>query len=253
MHTSYATCERIHEWLGNAAHCNTLQHTAAHCSTLQLTATHRNSPQHTFLQRQIHTLQHTATHCNAPQLTATPCNIHYCSDNARLTCPRYDWFTHCNNTLQHTTIHCSHVLFDIRHCNSLQHTSVHDITGSLVDCRWGNVCCSELQWRVHDMTGSHVLFDIHTCDMSHSYAWHALFSLHDLFTTCWYVLFDVRTCVTWPIDMGDVTYHVLRDIICSRRVRLCSLNYEYVWHDLFICVTWLIHTRHMTHSHEWHV
>jgi len=30
------------------------------------------------------------------------------------------------------------------------------------------------------------------------------------------------------------------------------MTHLYVWHDSFICVTWLIHMCDMTHSHVWH-
>jgi len=33
---------------------------------------------------------------------------------------------------------------------------------------------------------------------------------------------------------------------------MCDMTHSYVWHDSFICVTWLIHMCDMTHSHVWH-
>ena len=33
---------------------------------------------------------------------------------------------------------------------------------------------------------------------------------------------------------------------------MCDMNHPYVWHDSFICVTWLIHTCDMTQSYVWH-
>jgi len=33
---------------------------------------------------------------------------------------------------------------------------------------------------------------------------------------------------------------------------LCDMTHSYVWHDSFICVTWLIHTCNMTPSYVWH-
>jgi len=33
---------------------------------------------------------------------------------------------------------------------------------------------------------------------------------------------------------------------------MCDMTYSYVWHDLFICVTWLIHMCDMTYSYVWH-
>jgi len=33
---------------------------------------------------------------------------------------------------------------------------------------------------------------------------------------------------------------------------MCDMTHSYVWHDSFICVTWLIHMCDMTHSSVWH-
>ena len=33
---------------------------------------------------------------------------------------------------------------------------------------------------------------------------------------------------------------------------MCDMNDSYVWHDSFICSTWLIHMCDMTHSYVWH-
>jgi len=35
-------------------------------------------------------------------------------------------------------------------------------------------------------------------------------------------------------------------------IHMCDMTHSYVWHDAFICVTWLIHMRGMTHSYVWH-
>ena len=31
-----------------------------------------------------------------------------------------------------------------------------------------------------------------------------------------------------------------------------EMTHSYVWHDTFVCVTWLIHMRDMTHWYVWH-
>jgi len=33
---------------------------------------------------------------------------------------------------------------------------------------------------------------------------------------------------------------------------MCDMTHSYVWHDLFTCVTWLIHMCDMTQSYVWH-
>ena len=34
-------------------------------------------------------------------------------------------------------------------------------------------------------------------------------------------------------------------------IHMCDMTHSYVWHDSFICVTWLIHMYDMTHSYAW--
>ena len=36
-------------------------------------------------------------------------------------------------------------------------------------------------------------------------------------------------------------------------IDICDMTHSYVWHDSFICVTWLTHMCDMTHSYVWHV
>jgi len=35
-------------------------------------------------------------------------------------------------------------------------------------------------------------------------------------------------------------------------IHMCDMTHSYVWHDSFICVTWLIHISDMTHPYGWH-
>ena len=42
------------------------------------------------------------------------------------------------------------------------------------------------------------------------------------------------------------------EAFCDNKVELCDMTHAYVWHDSFICVTWLMHTCDMTHSYVWH-
>jgi len=35
-------------------------------------------------------------------------------------------------------------------------------------------------------------------------------------------------------------------------IHTCDMTHSHVWHDSFTCVTWLIYTGDMTHSHVWH-
>jgi len=38
----------------------------------------------------------------------------------------------------------------------------------------------------------------------------------------------------------------------TRPTHMCDMTYSYVWHDVFICVTWRIHMCDMTYSYVWH-
>jgi len=35
-------------------------------------------------------------------------------------------------------------------------------------------------------------------------------------------------------------------------IPMCDMTHSYVWHDAIICVTWRIHMCEMTHSYVWH-
>ena len=35
-------------------------------------------------------------------------------------------------------------------------------------------------------------------------------------------------------------------------IHMCDITHSYVWHDSFICVTWLIHMCDITHAYVWH-
>jgi len=35
-------------------------------------------------------------------------------------------------------------------------------------------------------------------------------------------------------------------------MHICDMTHSYVWHDAFICVTWLMHMCDMTHAYLWH-
>jgi len=35
-------------------------------------------------------------------------------------------------------------------------------------------------------------------------------------------------------------------------IPMCDMTHTYVWHDSYICVTWLIHMCDMTHTYVWH-
>jgi len=55
--------------------------------------------------------------------------------------------------------------------------------------------------------------------------------------------------------MCDMTHsYVWHDlfIFATWLIHMCDMTYSYVRHDSFICVTWLIHMCDMTRSYVWH-
>jgi len=64
----------------------------------------------------------------------------------------------------------------------------------------------------------------------------------------------VRTCdlthsYVWHDSFICVTWLVRK---CDILIRTCDMTHSYVWHDSFVCVTWLIHMCDLTHSYVWH-
>ena len=83
-----------------------------------------------------------------------------------------------------------------------------------------------------------VTWHIDMCDITHSYVWRVSF-----------------ICVKWLIHIYDTTHsHVWREssIYVAWLIHICDMTHSYMWHDSFICVTWLIHMCDMTHSYVWH-
>ena len=112
---------------------------------------------------------------------------------------------------------------------------------------------------------------VHVCDMTHWYVWHDAFICWTwLVYTCdrahWYVWQDSLMCVClWLIHICDIIHSyvcvcvcvclcVLQDsFTCVKQsihtcdiirvtwlVYTCDMTPLYVWHDSFVCVTWII-------------
>ena len=64
---------------------------------------------------------------------------------------------------------------------------------------------------------------------------------------------DSLTCVTWLIDICDMTHWNVGHVLCiSGQTSDASSEASSVWHDSLICVTWLIDMCDMTHWYVWH-
>ena len=126
---------------------------------------------------------------------------------------------------------------------------------------------------------------IRMCDMSHWYVWHDSLTCVTWLVDCVTWLSDMcvmrlthicnqtfffdlgnvsLACVTWLIHMWKVTYSHVCHAACicvARLIYTCDMPHSYAWHDdawhdsfdvsrdAFMCVTWRIHTRDVTHSY----
>jgi len=133
-----------------------------------------------------------------------------------------------------------------------------------------------------------LMFIIFTNVINHSYVWEAIDHVSielDLYLTNLRTPSNVRVtikCVTIDLKMclmnvmtpfyvwvtihyASIELHVcltnvITPVICVRDNTLrdnsvlktpCIHTHSYVWHDLFMCATWLIHVCDMTLSHVW--
>ena len=69
-----------------------------------------------------------------------------------------------------------------------------------------------------------------------------------------YMCHDSLIFVPWLILMCAMVTCEIDEFYHGRQARcdMCAMAHSYVWHDSFICVTWLIHLCAMTHSYVWH-
>ena len=81
--------------------------------------------------------------------------------------------------------------------------------------------------------------------------------------TCSCVWHDLFIYMTGPIHIRDrthvyISHSYVCDLSCSWRTSrsryraVAQMTHLCVWHDAFMCVTWLIHVCDMTHSCVWH-
>ena len=77
--------------------------------------------------------------------------------------------------------------------------------------------------------------------------WHDLFRYVTWLMThgSWLILLYI--CMTWLIQIRDVTHNSFVHLTCL--IRAHDVTYLYVWHDSIICVTWRIHRCGMTYSY----
>ena len=136
-----------------------------------------------------------------------------------------------------------------------------------------------------DMTHLYVRLDsfivwhdsfIYESQMWHEFLWNAMWNTHVCETwrihkwgmTHSYVRHDSFMCETWLIHIRDIThsYESLRcdmifcwNVTLSTHICVTRLSHmemmsqiHSVWHDSFMCVTWLSLKCHMTHWYVWH-
>ena len=77
------------------------------------------------------------------------------------------------------------------------------------------------------------------CDMTHSYVWHTHKRILSLARFC---LACLHVCNMWHDSFICATW----------LIHMCDVTHSYVQRDSFICATWLIHMCDMAHSYVWH-
>jgi len=155
-------------------------------------------------------------------------------------------FAHvCHMTHLHASLDSFTCVTRLIHMRDMTHSHVwHD----------SFTCVTWLIYMRH-LTHLHVWHDsftyvtrlIHMCDMTHSHMWH-----------------DSFTCLTWQIHMCDLTHRRPLKVswptlarwswlkTMSRLREMRDLTRSYVWHDSFVCVTWLVGMCDLTRWYVWH-
>ena len=154
---------------------------------------------------------HTATHCNTLRHTATHCNTlqHMCVCYVAFGCDMTTCDTLQHTATQHTATHCNTLQHTATHCNTLQHTATH--------------VCALFCIRVwHDSRVTH-------CNTLRHTATHCNTLQHPA-THC-------NTCVCAMLHL-DVTWLTCDTTQCGDN--FVHTTYSDVWHDSFLCVTWLV-------------
>ena len=71
----------------------------------------------------------------------------------------------------------------------------------------------------------------------------------------------ILTTMCMPVNLhgyvhSKLTCDMTRSHACytihSYDIWMCDMTHPYVWHDSYICVTWLIHMCDVSHSYVWH-
>jgi len=98
-----------------------------------------------------------------------------------------------------------------------------------------------MTWLIHVMMYSCVK---HVCDMAHSYVWHPHSCAWHPHSYVWHDSFIYEACMCVCVCVCVC--------VCAPRVDRHATILICVWHDSFVCVTWLIHMCDMTHLYVWH-
>jgi len=97
---------------------------------------------------------------------------------------------------------------------------------------------------------AHVNAECGSGDMTYSYVWHDyLYMWHESFIKRREAIIAQR-----HFDSGEVTSHIWMRHVAHVNGACGSgdMTHSYVWHDSYICMTWLIHKCDMTRTRKWH-
>jgi len=136
-------------------------------------------------------------------------------------------------------------------------------------------CCGRSQARLRCVRSDSFIcatWLIHMGGMTHSYVWHDSFAWVTWLVRTWIsrvvcgrsqarlrcVWRDSFACVTWIIHMCGIlirkcgmthsrVWHYSFTRICCKYCKRSQARFRCVWHEAFMCVTWLTHMCDMTH------
>ena len=110
--------------------------------------------------------------------------------------------------------------------------------------RHDSIICETWLDHMWDMTHSPAQPTSFICETRLSYTWD---------TTRWYVQATVQRLAEKACVLKAIDVNLQVCIYSNRSLFICvDMTHSYLWHDSFICVTWLIHMCDMTPSYVWH-
>ena len=102
-----------------------------------------------------------------------------------------------------------------------------------------------------DMISHWFIFDYDSVFTGGIEGHHRVTESHMIYSEVWHGTFKcvIRTLQNTATHCNTLQHTATH---CSTLIQMRNTTHSYVWHDSFICMTWLIHVLNMTHSYMWH-